>query len=1633
MTEEEVIALARQLSRAGQQVTPQQQPEPQPTEEGLLSSIGSTALSGIGAIGNFLDLATGASSLRDILTLNNPFDQFLSPFSAENRASGRDMLEFYGARENKETGMAGWLDDPLEGVLDLGGFILEMGLDPINLVLPGAGALKGATKGAGKAATKVAGKAAAKAGKQAAREGAEQVAKETGKAAAAGAAADVAEEVAKEVPQSFLNKWRDRGWVDNVTDPFWLGELGQRIDAPGKVAKAAKATYGKVPEGARKALKAAGTAAKVHARQLFDVPSGGKATKVGQDISRAQYFTRMVEDVWDRDLVSRYDSAVEGLYGRNPDMDVLDGMEVNFRSAIEGKPGSLDALPDEIKPFVDELTERLKSRIADDRAAGLLVNELEDELIGYAPRFLSDAIRDYRLKQYGQRAESSGLGNALSTLFHGQRSQLRKDGYTEAFNRLSADSVAHQMLDGIDGLDGTTTQKLFDQIGRERVSEIAVEAGLEEANAIDLLRGSIKDHAVGSELYEGRVKLVSERLKKLAGDDIYKDMKKVVTGADDIDRFAMRNVNSGKAEKLTGNELKGMESRYDYTPHEGGKHEFIHDPSIRGEVGEISDGMAEITLENAPPPPPLRLDDSVRNQAQEAEYLRQNTDFRIRSLNKLKIGELKELAKGLGIKGFQRFTNKNRRELSQLIQDAEVDDRLLQGLVALDEVTPDSVRGLVETTSRIKDPTEYLVGDEVVELGRKVGKPETMRRLVRQLGGLSPESFKMDYSWKEDMIESGLPISIFQHVEGGAGNRALDGLAQELASTGLWTPRDVDGNLADQLLDALKNNELSVEGQHLADVHNAIDADNARIMEEGQPLVQSMDLDAAQVRGYERVAELVGARKGSTNEKTVENIIKVVNETAVKNNPLQYLKVGKQKVPVDSISAVQPRRIYIDLKNPARILTHEYLDRFDELARHLVDHPEEMDADGIFTNRPVWDFAASMRKKNFARASATAIKDAMVNGVGDFLKTSEEALAAGWREKSHGIRGGARTLGGLLSDKNIGGKVDVNGLLDSIINENPERFITKKAEAMVQKRIAEGMDPDAADNLRRSIAQQEMMDAVESGEEAFFEYQRELREMASGLEIEPALFEDLKESFDFGSSEELFGGAKSGWKTAFRSATALFKAGVLTAPARYTRDVVSGQIANMYNDMYSFEAAKAAWGVLHGRGSEYLLQIPEVQRYMEANGLEGVEGAVEAIQNMYRSHRGHARHLRTDIDDITDVATEAGQAGRAKQFGESVESKAGIGGTGDSFLDEILSDAGIMWDAAKSGTWNPLDVIGFMGRTSSEFKPVKAGDLMGKMSDDLNRMVGFIRRMEKGDDAATAMEKVNRVQVNYDPSTFTPTEQMFKRIFPFYSFMSRQGAYVTNELLTSPNGRLGNIIRAIRHSEDEKEHLPAHVKAGFAMPIGESADGGENYLTGLGLMFEDTLNLAPTGGSSEFFRDIISKTNPFIKAPIEWGLGRSSFQGGPLGGRDLYDMDPTLGRIFTQLGIQSPLPNQQAAPAFGSRSLEFALSNSPVSRILSTTRTMLDDRKSIAQRAMQTLTGLRITTVSPEQKRRGARDTIDAMLKEMGVRPFTTFQPSKEWVEQLPEGEEKRSIQAINELKKLWERERRAKKKAEQN
>lgn len=115
--------LARSARRTAPRVTEEQEP-------GVIRKVSNVALGGLSALGNLLDLP--GSMVRDVITANNPLDQLMSPFSPDNRVTGKDILRgagIIGERDN-------WTNF-------LPSMVTEIALDPLTFAGPGVTRLVG--------------------------------------------------------------------------------------------------------------------------------------------------------------------------------------------------------------------------------------------------------------------------------------------------------------------------------------------------------------------------------------------------------------------------------------------------------------------------------------------------------------------------------------------------------------------------------------------------------------------------------------------------------------------------------------------------------------------------------------------------------------------------------------------------------------------------------------------------------------------------------------------------------------------------------------------------------------------------------------------------------------------------------------------------------------------------------------------------------------------------------------------------------------------------------------------------------------------------------------------------------------------------------------------------------------------------------------------------------------------------------------------------------------------------------------------------------------------------------------------------------------------------------------------------
>jgi hypothetical protein len=1698
-------------------------PETPEEQQSLLGQLGGLGLSAFGAVGNFLDLP--GSMLRDALAFENPFDQLLSPFSHENRVTGRDLLTQYGIAEaNKETGISGWFDDPMEGVRDVGGFLAEVALDPLNMLFAPVKAASTAAK---------TGTAAAKAGTAGAKVGA-KVATEAGEAAAKAAAP------------------AGRGLFQNIVDPLRFSEMGQQLggkilgESAEGIAKAtdegvslmARATGRGISKAAQKTgrlvertgealarsrsdglkrvgeftkslpaktkLRAveAGVKSKAILKQMFSKAAGNaKYPEIQKQLAKAYLETHDM-DFADSVLLEQFRTAEVNAYRKkildeggefsfDDEVSFLSQRAEDLKDALQGKPGALDTFEEESRLVIQGMKDTHAANLQSLVELGYDISELSDSLAEFNFRYLNDMQKYARMKETISSSQEGGSRLARA----GVREELVRDSFDTDLNRITSDERVMELVHGIkDGEDAaintirsvhegdidrmpargidvftnevTGAKSLMDQEAAAQLTASTSYAQRESdlVGNISKDMGELRDAAGGKSSintesgpvmtpYGLRKQMIADRMRQLAGGNVSQHAKRMTEDGkfflkETGDKEAWSWAQIQKWLKDNNQTLEWLDSGSDMLFESGDIVRYLPDTGADEVVGVFRGfndngealfqrGITDFGGDASPVPVDLGSL-TLLNKKQAFVSQGKVTDVFIHDdrFDKM-VDYLIDHPEGLeggGIFGNNAFADleKGFRNTNWVIANAKVIKEMFikGGKTILESGDVFGQADLVDEVGRVLLSPRSLQAPDGITAGiplgqaleRIFGSVMNMEDLKRSIAEANPHLLSSDLLANVDSAEQAL-VDLAKEVDWRAMLKNRETLRAEMA---------VDGHFSRKHLKTLEIKEL----HKIAATFGVKNYKNTKKTQLITAIMKKKDPNPF----VQKLLELGDDVTPDGIEKMVASVLRgkadqyLVGGEIYELTPLLDEEVETLRGLVGSFGGLDSKKLR------GERIAHEDLAQFGMLGLYRQDGVHDIETVARELASAGYWYPSNLDDPTglggefleLLKQDAPSTRGAEVLAANEQIaRQNEEIIQAGIpihelfgfpasQAEADSLHKAYIEVAEVLKMKKRGRTFNekVDHIIEALQDPGPKLKEVAESEEFISREVAAGRDLDKA--------------------------KKKLQDSVDQFKVNPELFNDLDEVLQgakFAGSDFFPGGAQGTAANVFRSFTSMFKAGVLTWPARYTRDIVGGQINNMLNGLFSYESSKNAWGVMHNKPLENLFKNPNeyiaLRRYLESKGIDPLEATgqqiTSSIQELYGATRGHSS---TRMRDIDYVGQEVVQERALRDF---LDRRAGIGGEG------LRGDLSAIKDAFKSGTNLPFDIAGVYSkaiggpRAVTEFKPAKAADLVNKMTDDFNRMSGFMEALRKGDDAMDAMAKVNRVQVNYNPSTFTPTEQALKRIFPFYSFMSRQGAYVTNELLTNPTGRLGNFIRAVRTSEGEDERtLPSHVKAQFAIDItdipviGGGGEGSSQYLTGFGLMFEDTLNLLPTGGASDFLRNIVSKTNPLLKAPVEYAFGRSSFQGGPLGGRDLDSMDPTLGRIFTQLGIQDPLPNKQAAPAFGSRGLEFALSNSPVSRLLSTVKGGLDDRKTLVQRASNALLGMRLTTVDPQQRRRGAREVINARIKELGVRPFVTYRPSKDYVESLPEGEEKQALKVANAIIKSFERERR-KEKAEQD
>lgn len=454
-------------------------------------------------------------------------------------------------------------------------------------------------------------------------------------------------------------------------------------------------------------------------------------------------------------------------------------------------------------------------------------------------------------------------------------------------------------------------------------------------------------------------------------------------------------------------------------------------------------------------------------------------------------------------------------------------------------------------------------------------------------------------------------------------------------------------------------------------------------------------------------------------------------------------------------------------------------------------------------------------------------------------------------------------------------------------------------------------------------------------------------------------------------------------------------------PAFHVRNLISGQYNNYMGRAYDpfakpwmkyIKPIKDADALMRGEIIDDVLEIP----FIKSKGITDKEQAMRELRKQVSADKlfDNSQGLAGDVVGM-DMASGKNQMAK---------------GGKRTLMETLFKLPKAPPGATAADNWKPWKAAGVFGEKSDSFSPYRWGRQVGNYVEGLNRLAPYIAYMKQGYDPAAAAKRVFELQFDYTKNT--PADRYMRTLFPFYSYTKNAIPLAVKQMIEHPGGVQAQTVRATSAAGTD-EPVPDFIASGAAIPFGARgslAEGDKTFITGLGLGFEDPFSLTGvvTGDPWDTAREVISRMNPIIKLPTEGAFGESSYFDGPGGGRSLRDMDPTYGRILTNLAdIATGGKTIKAEPIMGSPMAEQVLASLPTSRIGTTARTLTDKRKyeNPIKLFSNLLTGVRISDVSQRSWDAAVNDLASEVLKDMGARDFVkTYMP--EYVrESMNEGE----------------------------
>lgn len=364
--------------------------------------------------------------------------------------------------------------------------------------------------------------------------------------------------------------------------------------------------------------------------------------------------------------------------------------------------------------------------------------------------------------------------------------------------------------------------------------------------------------------------------------------------------------------------------------------------------------------------------------------------------------------------------------------------------------------------------------------------------------------------------------------------------------------------------------------------------------------------------------------------------------------------------------------------------------------------------------------------------------------------------------------------------------------------------------------------------------------------------------------------------------------------------------------------------------------------------------------------------------------------------DTFDTVVKQGLLGSLKASG-----KTALGAVKDP-----LAFAPWNWGSGRaSNVFSPLGIRGVNGAAVDSLPAVAAGRKIGTKIEDFFRGALWNHEVRKGASPEVAASEVNRLHFNYDNVTNFERNVM-RRLVPFYTFTRQNLPLQVSNVVNKPGVFNAQYKPFNQQTPGEDRYVPGYMASGVSVPLGPAVDGNRQYISKLGLPAEEAFERMHFKNGLPDIRatalDYMGAINPLIKAPLE----------------QLFNTQFHTQRKLTDLKSQGAA--SAIGRAFGEDNpqlLSQVLANSPISRFVSSADKLMDPRKSAIQKAVNMMTGVRVTDVDIEkQKAIELRSEIEKLMEgHPGLSKFARFYVKPEDAAKLTP-EEIRLMRAYSQL-----------------